>query len=113
MGIIDSKTDSTVYQIYRQRSKKKYRTWKYETRVWLDDITVVTRGDKDKHREKLFQILKQLLQDRYKASEKKSEFFSKKTFGRDYIIYIAKFIPKLSEKTNRMKQLLRKKSEWK
>ena len=124
--------------------KKIDRTLNYETPVWLDDIIVVTRGDKDKHREKLFKILKQLQEDGYRASEKKSVFFLKETIWLGHEItehgiklnkekieailqsksptsckelksflgaiqYIAKFIPKHSEKTDQMRQLLRKK----
>ena len=47
--------------------------------MWLDDIIIVTRGDKEKHREKLFKILEQLQEAGYRASEKKPEFFLKET----------------------------------
>ena len=43
----------------------------YEATVWLDDIIVVTRADKDKH------LLNQLQECGYWASEKKSEFLLK------------------------------------
>ena len=50
----------------------------YETPVWLDDIITVTRSGKNKHRENLFKILKHLLEAGYRASKKKSDFFSQK-----------------------------------
>ena len=78
MDIKDSKKESTLYRICRQFPKKIDRTLKYETPLWLDDIIVVTRGDKDKHREKLFKKLKQLQEPGYCAS-KKIEFFLNET----------------------------------
>ena len=54
------------------------RTLNYQTPVWLDDIIIVARHDKDKQLEKLFKILKQLQEAGYRANEKKSEFFSEK-----------------------------------
>ena len=55
------------------------RTLNYQTPVWIDDIILVTKEDKEKHREKLFEILEQLQKAWYRASEKNSEFFLKKT----------------------------------
>ena len=50
--------------------RKIDRTLNYQISVWLDDIIIVTRGDKEKHREKLFTMLEKLLEARYGASEK-------------------------------------------
>ena len=47
----------------------------YCTPAWLDDIIVVTRGDRKDHEKKLFDVLKKLENAGYRASEKKSEFF--------------------------------------
>ena len=59
----------------------------YETPVWLDKIIVVTRGDKNKHQEKLFKTLKQLQEaPGYRASEKKSEFFLEETIWMEHKI---------------------------
>ena len=54
------------------------RTLDYFTPAWLDDIIVVTRGDRKDHEKKLFDVLKKLENAGYRASEKKSEFFQYK-----------------------------------
>ena len=54
------------------------RTLEYCTPAWLDDIIVVTRGDRKDHEKKLFDVLKKLEDAGYRASEKKSEFFQNK-----------------------------------
>ena len=56
------------------------RTLEYSTPAWLDDIIVVTRSGQKEHENKLFDVLKKLEDAGYRAaSEKKSEFFLKKT----------------------------------
>ena len=55
------------------------RTLEYSTPAWLDDILVVTRGDRKEHEKKLFPVLKKLENAGYRASERKSELFSNKT----------------------------------
>ena len=55
------------------------RTLEYSTPVWLDDIIVVTRGDRKVHEKNLFDVLKKLEDAGYRASERKSEFFLKIT----------------------------------
>ena len=55
------------------------RTLEYSTPAWLDDIIVVTRGDRKEHETKLFDILEQLENAGYRASERKSEFFLNRT----------------------------------
>ena len=47
------------------------RTLEYSTLAWLDDIIVVTRGDRKEHEKKLFDILGKLENAGYRASEKK------------------------------------------
>ena len=54
------------------------RKLEYCTPAWLDDIIVVTRGDRKDHEKKLFDVLKKLENAGYRASEKKSEFFQNK-----------------------------------
>ena len=54
------------------------RTLEYCTPARLDDIIVVTRGDRKDHEKKLFDVLKKLGNAGYRASEKKSEFFQNK-----------------------------------
>ena len=54
------------------------RTLEYCTPAWLDDIIVVTRGDRKDHEKILFDVLKKLENVGYRASEKKSEFFQNK-----------------------------------
>ena len=58
--------------------EKVDRTLEYCTPAWLDDIIVVTRGDRKDHEKKLFDVLKKLENAGYRASEKKSEFFQNK-----------------------------------
>ena len=55
------------------------RTLEYCTPAWLDDIIVVTRGSKQDHEKKLFDVLDKLEKAGYRASKKKSEFFMKET----------------------------------
>ena len=50
------------------------RTLEYSTPAWLDDIKVVTRGDRKEHEKKLFDVIKKLEDAGYRASERKSEF---------------------------------------
>ena len=123
------------------------RTLEYSTPAWLDDIIVVTRGDRTEHEKKLFDVLRKLQDAGYRASERKSEFFLNKTkwLGHEIdetgiklntekvkaildlkppenqkqlksflgaIQYLAKFIPRLSEKTERLRRLLKKESKW-
>ena len=123
------------------------RTLEYSTPAWLDDIIVVTRGDRKEHEKKLFDILKKLENAGYRASERKSEFFLNKTkwLGHEIdetrikpnkekvkailelkhpknqkqlksflgaIQYLAKFLLRLSERTERLLRLLKKDSTW-
>ena len=46
--------------------------------MWLDDIIVVTWGDRKDHEKKLFDVLRKLENAVYRASEMKSEFFQNK-----------------------------------
>ena len=108
---------------------------------------MVTRGNKQDHEEKLFDILNQLEKAGYRASKRKSEFFMnrKKWLGHEIdengikpneekieaiqklnppkntkelksflgaIQYMAKFLPKLSEQTDRLRKLLKKNEPW-
>ena len=119
------------------------RTLEYCTPAWLDDIIVVTRGNKQDHEKKLFDVLNKLEKTGYRASKKKSEFFMNriKWLGHEIdengikpneekieaiqklkspentkelksflgsIQYMAKFLPKLSEQTDRLRKLLKK-----
>ena len=54
------------------------RTLEYSTPAWLDDIIVVTRGDRKENENILFDVLKKLEDAGYRASEKKSEFLLNK-----------------------------------
>ena len=123
------------------------RTLGYCTKAWLDHIIVVTRGNKQDHEKKLFDVLNKLENTGYRASKKKSEFFMKQTkwLGHEIdeneikpneekveailklnppentkelksflgaIQYMAKYLPKLSEKTDRLRKLLKKNETW-
>ena len=63
------------------------RTLEYCTPAWLDDIIVVTRGNKQDHEKKLFDILNKLEKAGYRASKRHFEFFINRTkwlgYGRD------------------------------
>ena len=50
------------------------RTLGYCKPAWLDDIIVVTRGNKQDHEKKLFDVLNKLEKAGYRASKKKCEF---------------------------------------
>ena len=108
---------------------------------------MVTRGDREDHEKKLFDVLKKLEDAGYRATERKSEFFKNemKWLGHEIdengirpnkenvkailelkhpenpkqlksflgaIQYLAKFLPKLSERTDRLRKLLKKNTEW-
>ena len=55
------------------------RTLDYCTPAWLEDLIVVTRGSKQDHEKKLFDILNKLEKAGYRASKKKSELFMNET----------------------------------
>ena len=118
------------------------------TPAWLDEIIVVTRGDRKDHEKKLFDVLRKLENAGYRANEKKSEFFQNKMkwLGHEIyedgikpskekvkaildlkhpenpkqlksflgaIQYLAKILPRLSERTDKLRKLLKKNTEWK
>ena len=62
------------------------RTLEYSTPAWLDDIIVVTRGNKQEHEKKLFDVLSKLEKTGYRASKRKSEIFLKRTKWRGHEI---------------------------
>ena len=126
-------------------TQKGDRKLGYCTRIaWLDDIIIVTRGNKQEQEKKLFDVLKKLEKAGYRASKKKAEFFMKETkwLGHEIdengitpneekveailklnppentkelnsflgaIQYMAKCLPKHSERTDRLRKLLKKK----
>ena len=55
------------------------RILKFCNPPWLEDIKIVTRGNKQEHKKILFDVLIKLEKVGYKASKKKSEFFMCKT----------------------------------
>ena len=57
----------------------------YSKPAWLDDIKVVTQGDRKEHEKKLFDVLKKLEDGGYRASETESEIFLNKSkwFGHE------------------------------
>ena len=113
----------------------------------MDDAIVVTRGNKQDHEKKLFDVLNKLEKAGYRASEKNSEFFMIETkwLGHEInengikpneekveaiiklkapentkdlksflgaIQYMAKFLPKLSDQTDRLRKLLKMSEPW-
>ena len=73
------------------------RPLEYSTPAWLDDIIVVTRGDRKEHEKKLFDVLKKLEDAGYRASERKSDFFLNST------IWLGHEIDKTGIKPNKEK----------
>ena len=55
------------------------RTLEYSTPAWLDDIIVVTRGNRKEHENKLFDVFKKLEDAGYRANGRKFELFLNKT----------------------------------
>ena len=122
-------------------------TLEYCTPAWLDNIIVVTRGNKQDHEKKMFDVLNKLEKAGYRANKKKSEFFMNriKWLGHEIdengikpneekieaiqklkppkntkelksflgaIQYMEKFLPKLSEQTDRLRKLLNEPWIW-
>ena len=69
-GLVDF---STIFQ------EKIDRTLEYSTPTCIDEITVVTRGDRVEHKMNLFDELKKIEDAGYRASEKRSEYFLNET----------------------------------
>ena len=124
------------------------RTIEYCTPAWLDDTIVLTRGNREDHKKKLFDVLEKMENAGYRASERKSEFFKNKMnwLGHEIdedgikpnkekvktilelkhpenpkqlksflgaIQYLAKVLPRLSERTHRLRKLLKENTELK
>ena len=123
------------------------RTLGYCTPAWLEDMIIVTRGSKQDHEEKLFDVLNKLEKAGYRASKRILQFFMKQTNWLRHEIdengtkrneekvearlklnplqntkelksflraiqYLAKFLPKLSERTDGLRKLLEKNETW-
>ena len=69
---------SDIPTVFQEKMDEKLN---YQTPVRLYDIIIVTKGVKEKHRGKILELLEQLQEAGYRASEKKFEFFSKKLLG--------------------------------
>ena len=78
------------------------RTLEYCTPAWLDDIIVVTRGDREEHEKKLSDVLKKLEDAGYRASEWKSEFFLNSTKWLGHEIDETGIKPKKSKSDSRI-----------
>ena len=123
------------------------RTLEYCTPAWLDDIIAITRGSKQDHEKKLFDVLNKLEKAGYRESKRKSEFFINQTKWLGHEIeengikpkeekveailgvkppentkelksflgakqYMAKVLPKFSERTDKLRKLLKKYEPW-
>ena len=128
--------------------EKMDRTLKFKTPAWIDDILIVTRGEKSEHIKRVEETLTELQDGGYRAGEDKTEFCLKETVWLGHHIskhgikpnkektlpitnlehlrspkelksflgvvqYFSKFIKDLSKLTDRMRQLLKKDTEWK
>ena len=69
----------TDWPTHAQSFQKTDRTLEYRTPSWIDDIIVVTRGDRQEHEKKLFDVLNKLVRAGYRARKRKSEYFMKRT----------------------------------
>ena len=56
---------------------KIHRTVEYSTPAWMNDIIVVTRGSKQGHEQKLFEVLSKFRNTGYRLGKRKSKFFLK------------------------------------
>ena len=118
--------------------EKIVRTLGHHITVWLDDIIIVTRGTKEQQTQKSESVLTKQDNEGYKASKKmawrghiilqdgirpnkKTDAINKlnpptntKTLKSilGAIQYFANCIPNLSKKTDNMRQLLKKGTEW-
>ena len=70
-GYYRFKKGFTDLPTYPQLSKKNDRTLGYCTPAWLDDIIIITRGNKYDHERKLVDVLNKLEKAGYRASKKK------------------------------------------
>ena len=55
------------------------RTLEYCKTAWVNDIIVATRGHREEHENKLFEVLNKLEKAGYRASKRKMEVFMKQT----------------------------------
>ena len=127
--------------------EKMDRTLKFKTPAWIDDIIIVTRGEKSEHIKRIEETLTELQDAGYRAGKDKTEFCLKETVWLGHHIskdgikpneektlpitnlehpnnpkelksflgavqYFSKFIKDLSKLTDRMRQLLKKDTEW-
>ena len=74
-------------------SREIDRTLEYSTPAWLDDVIVATRGSKQDHEKKLFDVLSKLEKAGHRGSKKKSEFFLNETKWLDHEINENKIKP--------------------
>ena len=128
--------------------EKMDRTLKFKTPEWIDDIIIVTRGEKSEHIKWVEETFTELQNNGYRAGKEKTEFCLKETVWLGQHIsknsikpnkektlpmtnlehprnpkelksflgavqYFSKFIKDLSNLTDRMRQLLKKDTEWK
>ena len=59
--------------------EKMDRTLKFKTPAWIDDIIVVTRGEKSEHIKQVEETLTELQEAGYRAGKDKTEFCLKET----------------------------------
>ena len=70
-GYYRFKKGFTDLPTHPQYSKKIDRTLGYCIPAWLDDIIIITRGNKEDHERKLVDVLNKLEKAGYRASKKK------------------------------------------
>ena len=59
------------------------RTLGHQTRVWLDDIIIVTRGTEEEHTRKLYSVLTKLKNEGYKKAKRNQNSTKKRQYGSD------------------------------
>ena len=134
--------------ILRFSLEKIDRILEHCTPAWLDDIIVVTQGDRKDYETELSDVLRKLENAGYRVSERKSDFIRNKMKWLRHEIdedgikpnkekvkaildlkhpqkpkqlksflgtiqQVAKFLPRLSERTEKLPKLLKKITEWK
>ena len=84
--------------------EKMDRTLKFKTPAWIDDIIIVTRGEKSEHIKRVEETLTDLQDAGYRAGKEKTEFCLKET------VWLGHHISKDGIKPNEEKTLPNNKS---
>ena len=81
------------------------QTFGHQIRVWLDAKTIVARGTKEQHTQKLESVLTKLENEGYKASKTKLLFYQKETVWLGHTISQNGIRPEKKKKTDAINKL--------